>query len=492
MKQLNDLYREWSGAEPFDIETLAGAGSNRRYVRFTDRQGCSVIGVVGTSQEENDAFLYLSRHFAEKGLPVPDILSVSADRMCYLQSDLGCRSLFGAIEQGRTHSGNYSEGEIALLERTIRLLPHVQVEGAEGLDWNHCYPKPYFDRESVMFDFNYFKYCFLKPFDVDFNESRLEADFQCFADELLTYPAETFMYRDFQSRNVMLDASGCPHLIDYQGGRRGPYYYDVASFLWQASARFSSDLRSHLVAVYYEELSRLISIPDIDTFNHHLRSFVAFRTLQVLGAYGFRGFFERKQHFIDSIPPALDNLRGMIADGVFAPYPHLEETLQRLVKAFVEQQPAESKPLPASELQSFAPDACQRLMVTVWSFSYKRGLPVDESGNGGGYVFDCRSTHNPGRYEQYKQLTGLDQPVIDFLETDGEILTFLSHIYPLAEHHVERFLQRGFTHLMFAFGCTGGQHRSVYCAQHLAEYLHRKYGVTVQVHHREQDIHTLL
>ena len=492
MEQLKELYQQWSGVEPFDIEVIAGAGSNRKYVRFTDRQGHSVIGVVGTSQEENNAFLYLSDHFAGCGLPVSEILAVSPDKMRYLQSDLGTRSLFGAIQRGRKEGGNYSDSEVELLKRTIRLLPHIQIEGAKGLDWSQCYPKASFDRESIMFDFNYFKYCFLKPTDVDFHESVLEKDFQRFADELLTFPAEAFMYRDFQSRNIMLDADNNTHLIDYQGGRRGPYYYDVASFLWQASARFNSDLRKQLIKVYYDELSTLTDTPDEEIFFDNLRTFVAFRTLQVLGAYGFRGFFERKQYFLDSILPALDNLKQLIAEGTFAHYPHLEDTLRRLIRMMAQPRQTVEKPVIADEPVSPAPDATQKLKVSVWSFSFKKGLPNDESGHGGGYVFDCRSTHNPGRYDRFKQLTGLDQPVIDFLEADGEILTFLSNIYPLAEHHVERFLQRGFTHLMFSFGCTGGQHRSVYCAQHLAEHLHRKYGIEVDLHHREQGIDTIL
>ncbi len=491
MEQLNQLYREWSGQELFDVEPLTAAGSNRMYVRYTDHQGQSVIGVVGTSVEENQAFIVLTLHFASLGLPVPRLLATSNDERRYLLSDLGTRSLFDAIGDGRRKGGDYSPAEVELLERTLRLLPHVQVEGAKELDWSKCYPKPSFDRESIMFDFNYFKYCFLKPLDVDFHESRLEADFNRMADRLLSFPAETFMYRDFQSRNIMLDAAGNPWLIDYQGGRRGPCYYDLASFLWQASARFSPALRQHLINIYYEELGKLTQLPPVAEFVQNLHLFVAFRTLQVLGAYGFRGLYERKQHFIDSIPPALDNLSQLLAAGVFQPYPHLEGTLHGIVC-----QQGTGK-LDSEESQVTVPEEetpadTSTLTVTVCSFSFKKGIPADESGNGGGYVFDCRATHNPGRYEPFKQLTGLNQPVIDFLEQDGEILTFLHSVYPLAEHHVQRFIRRGFTHLMISFGCTGGQHRSVYCAQHLAEHLHRKYNVKVHLIHREQGVEQLL
>lgn len=128
------------------------------------------------------------------------------------------------------------------------------------------------------------------------------------------------------------------------------------------------------------------------------------------------------------------------------------------------------------------------LEITIYSFSYRKDLPKDPSGNGGGYVFDCRAIHNPGRYDEYKPLTGLDKPVIDFLEKDGEITGFLGHIYPLADQHIMRYQERGFSYLMFSFGCTGGQHRSVYAAQHLADYIAEKYKVKVILHHREQNI----
>jgi len=276
----------------------------------------------------------------------------------------------------------------------------------------------------------------------------------------------------------MLDAEGRPWFIDFQGGRRGPLQYDLASFLWQASARYPQELREQLIDVYLQSLSRYQAV-DSDQFRQRLRLFVLFRLLQVLGAYGFRGYFERKKHFIDSIPPALDNLRQLLAEGA-CPYPHLREILQQLVTS-----DSSTSPAPSGLSGQSSP-----LVVRIFSFSYKKGIPEDESGNGGGYVFDCRSTHNPGRYEPYKQLTGLDEPVIRFLEDDGEILTFLESVYRLADAHVERYIQRGFTDLMFSFGCTGGQHRSVYSAQHLAEHLHRKYGITVRLCHREQNIQT--
>ena len=497
MEQLRELYRQWSGVEPARVERLAGAGSNRVYFRLTapaDSAFPSVIGCVGTSRDENRAFIYLSRHFVSKNLPVPEIFAVSDDESRYLQSDLGSVSLFDAIRRGREAGGQYDDEEIRLLETTIRLLPKIQILGAEGLDWSVCYPQPSFDEQNVMFDLNYFKYCFLKATEIDFHELKLEADFRQMAADLTSDENSAdwgFMYRDFQARNVMLTlpcregwGGSVPSLIDFQGGRRGPIYYDLASFLWQASARYSDDLRRHLVDVYYDELQQYKDVRAREDFDRQLRLFVLFRTLQVLGAYGFRGYFERKPHFIASIPPAIENLRKILdsedKNGAENRYPHLFEVLRQMVS------------LPQFNRPAVSDDSTGKLVVRVFSFSYKKGIPDDESGNGGGYVFDCRSTHNPGRYEPYKKLTGLDEPVIRFLEDDGEITKFLESVYRLADAHVERYLERGFTSLMFAFGCTGGQHRSVYSAQHLAEHIHEKFGVEVRLCHREQEIFSVL
>lgn len=506
MEKLVELYDMWHNSMPVNTVRLAGAGSNRAYYRLFDEEGNSVVGVVGTSRDENHAFIYLSEHFTKRQLPVPQILAVSDDGLRYLQTDLGEVSLFDAIRGGREAGGRYNLDEQELLKRTIRQLPNIQIRGARELDWQNCYPQPEFDEDSVLFDLNYFKYCFLKPSDLDFNELKLEANFRLFAKDLTSEQCDSFMYRDFQARNVMLDAGGNPFFIDYQGGRKGPFYYDLASFLWQASARYSNKLRRELVLEYYNALQQYIEVPSVRHFVARLSLFVLFRTLQVLGAYGFRGYFERKKHFLDSIPPAMDNLRALLKLGedVF-PYPYMMDMLRRLTDmpryAHIEE-PAVSRAdgykttdknvysaHPQDGPATFSKyDGKGPLRVRVFSFSYRKGIPADESGNGGGYVFDCRSTHNPGRYEPYKKLTGLDEPVIRFLEDDGEILTFLESVYKLADAHVQRYIDRGFTDLMFSFGCTGGQHRSVYSAQHLAEHIHNKYGIEVHVCHREQGI----
>ncbi len=504
MKKLIDLYIQWSGAEPQQIEKLAGAGSNREYYRLTDANGVSVVGCIGTSRDENHAFVYLCRHFSNLQLPVPEVLAVSDDERRYLQTDLGSVSLFDAIRGGREAGGRYTLKEQELLRRTIRELPNIQLRGARDLDFSNCYPQPAFDKDSVLFDLNYFKYCFLKATELDFHELKLEADFRLLAKDLTTAgDVQGFLYRDFQARNVMLNAEGKPFFIDFQGGRKGPYYYDVASFLWQASAKYPHKVRRELVYEYYHALKQYTEVPAPHAFVERLSLFVLFRQLQVLGAYGFRGYFERKAHFIESIPPAMHNIRELLDERNF-PYPYLTGLLQRLTEMPRFQQVETPAPradgFKTTDLNPYKPhpqdgpatfskyDAQGPLVVRVFSFSYTQGIPEDECGNGGGYVFDCRSTHNPGRYEPYKQLTGLDEPVIRFLEDDGEILTFLESVYRLADAHVRRYIQRGFTSLMFCFGCTGGQHRSVYSAQHLAEHIHEKFGIEVRICHREQHI----
>ena len=519
MQKLIELYTQWKGAEPANVSQIPGGGSNRTYFRLTDNNGQSVIGVIGTSRDEDHAFIYLTEHFSRRQLPVPKILAASDDQLRYLQTDLGSLSLFDAVRGGREAGGRYTLKEQELLKRTIRELPNIQIRGARGLDFSNCYPQAEFNQDSVLFDLNYFKYCFLKATELDFHELKLEADFRLFAKDLTTdeYFAagdvkssvvESFLYRDFQARNVMLDHDGNPYFIDYQGGRKGPYYYDLASFLWQASAKYPHKLRRELVYEYYNSLKNYVEVPPARHFVSRLSLFVLFRTLQVLGAYGFRGYFEQKKHFIESIPPAIQNLRELLDSSSVFHYPHLMEILRRLTELPQFQQietiasradgykTTDLNPYKAHPQDGPATfskyDAQGPLVVRVYSFSYREGIPEDESGNGGGYVFDCRSTHNPGRYEPYKQLTGLDEPVIRFLEDDGEILTFLDSVYKLADAHVRRYIQRGFTSLMFSFGCTGGQHRSVYSAQHLAEHIHVKFGVEVRICHREQNIRQTL
>lgn len=466
MDILNKLFASWSGSAPESVTRLTPAGSNREYWRLT-ANGRSAIGVIGTSADENIAFFTICRQLHSQGLPVPELYVTDDDGMHYLQEDLGDSSLFDVLEPCRK-TGIYDSASVGMLRKVMRILPDIQFRGADGMDFTVCYPTPDFDSRSIMWDLNYFKYYFLKPSGIEFHEARLEEDFNRLAGILLQdAPYSTFMYRDFQSRNVMV-RDGNPWFIDFQGGRRGPAEYDLVSFLWQARAAYPPELREELIAGYTDSLRRYRET-DPDAFRRRLNHFVLFRTMQVLGAYGYRGHFERKPHFLASIPPAMDNLRELLHNGTeFGAYPYLTSLLLKLTEL-----PQYSKP--AAEPEKGI------LTVSISSFSYRKGIPADTSGNGGGFVFDCRSMHNPGLYEEYKQLDGRDQPVIDFLEQQGEIQKFLDNVCGLVDPAVSKYISRGFTHLAVNFGCTGGHHRSVRSAECLAAHLKEKYGNGIRV-----------
>lgn len=475
-EKLSALLLKYAGCRPESVTKLTAAGSNRVYYRFIIPDGRTFVGVEGTNADENKAFLAIGRHLHAAGVPVPEILAVSDCGMCYLLQDLGDNSLFELLESAR-NDGKYNTEQINLLERVMYLLPDIQFKGGEGLDYSVCFPCESFDRRSVFWDLNYFKYDFLKATGLEFHEAQLEDDFEKFASVLLSgAPYNTFMYRDFQARNVMIKNDE-PWFIDFQGGRRGPIEYDVASFLWQARAAYPDQLRERLIDTYVESLGRYRKVNG-KTFRNGLMNFVLFRTLQVLGAYGFRGYFERKQHFLESIPAAINNLRWLLNKGTGQKeYPYLVEVLQRMVE------------LPQFKVTASADDGL--LTVRVMSFSYRKGgIPEDNSGNGGGFVFDCRAMHNPGKYEQYKGITGDDAPVIEFLEGHGEVQHYLENVYGLVDPAVEKYIERGFSNLMVAFGCTGGQHRSLYCANHLAAHLKEEFGnrIHIVLEHREQKI----
>lgn len=466
MDQLISLFTNVTNKSNPQVEALPTSGSNRKYYRLK-QNNISLIGVNGESVEENNAFIYLAQHFYQNDLNVPKVIAVSEDKMSYLQQDLGDSILFDLIKGGRL-TGVFSREEKELLHKTISKLAEFQVKGANNLNFDNCYPLPEFNRRSVLWDLNYFKYNFLKTTGLEFSEDQLENDFEKLAEALLKDKSDTFMYRDFQSRNVII-LDDEPYFIDFQGGRKGPVYYDVASFLWQAKANFTPDLRVELIQTYITSLKKFIDV-DVSVFMQNLRQYILFRTLQVLGAYGFRGYFEKKPHFIQSVPFALNNLSELLEDR-FDEYPYLDSLLRKMVN-----------------LKQFIDTQKRELKVRVFSFSYKKGIPNDISGNGGGYVFDCRAINNPGKFERYNNVTGLDEPVIKFLEDDGEMVDFLTNIYPLVEKHIKRYIDRGFTDLMISFGCTGGQHRSVYAAQHVAEYISNKFGIKVSLVHREQNL----
>ncbi len=471
--EVEELFRQHTGLEPQSATRLTPAGSSREYYRIT-AQGTTLIGVKGTNPQENAAFFAIDRQLSKAGIAVPDILAISEDQMCYLLNDLGDTSLFASLENARA-TRKYTVSDIGMLERVMRTLPTIQFKGAQGMDFSVCHPSSSFDSRSIFWDLNYFKYCFLKTIGLEFDEDRLENDFTRLTSILLEKSQdETFMYRDFQSRNIMV-VNGEPYFIDFQGGRRGPVEYDVASFLWQARAQYPERLKEHLTNVYIKALSEYRQVNPAE-FKARLRVFVLFRTLQVLGAYGYRGYIQHKELFLQSIPPAMETIRKTLSKGSDE-LPYLTELLLQMA----------SMPQFSPEPEKKEED---KLTVRITSFSYRKGIPQDFTGNGGGFVFDCRCMHNPGRYDNYKKLTGADAPVKAFLESHGEVQSYLENVYGLICPAVEKYSKRGFTNLMACFGCTGGQHRSVYCANHLAAHLKQKFGDSIKIilEHREQNI----
>ena len=462
---LNILFNKVTGALPQSVVKLTGDGSNRAYYRMCG-DGCSFIGAVGTSVKENRAFVTFARRFRECGIAAPEVLAVSDDGLCYLQQDLGDLSLFARMKESR-ESGCFSQQDIDAMRAVMSQLPHIQFKVAQGLDFGVCYPVAEFDRRAVMWDLNYFKYCFLKGVGVEFDEKLLEDEFEALSAILLDEEADTFLYRDFQSRNIMWH-NDQPWFIDFQGGRKGPIYYDVASFVGQARAKYTPEAIEAMLDAYLLSLAEYKTISR-EEFMAKLRCFRIFRLLQNLGTYGYRGIIEHKKKFVESIPAALKQLRELLAEDLSA-FPVLTSIINDV-----------------SVLPRFAPQQKGELVVDVYSFSYHRGIPEDYSGNGGGFVFDCRAIHNPGRYEPYKKLTGMDEPVIKFLEENSTVAVFLEHIYSLVDEMVEKYLERGFSHIQVSFGCTGGQHRSVYSAEHLAHHVFEKYGVKVNVNHIMQN-----
>lgn len=468
MDVLQTLFERRFSAPAEEVKPLQGqlGGSGRAIVRLTGA-GNRAIGIVYPVREENVAFLEFSRHFRRKGLPVPEIYGEDLSQGAYLEEDLGDTTLFEFLGEHRSGESIAPEA-VEAYRKTVAALPRFQVEAGRDLNYKVCYPRASFDRQSIAWDLNYFKYYFLRLAGVAFNEQALEADFGRLTKLLLGAPHEYFLYRDFQSRNVML-RDGEPWFLDYQGGRRGALQYDIASLLYDGKADLPPALREELLSYYLERLGGFIDV-NRDAFMEHYYAYVYVRILQALGAYGFRGFYERKAHFLQSVPYALKNLRWL-EENVRLPIalPALMESLAGLSKS--------------EKLQGLAAPA-SGLTVRVFSFSFHREMPLDDSGNGGGFVFDARSLPNPGREERFKTQTGKDAPVIDYLQQQGNVAEFLRNAEALVDDSVRAYQRRGFANLMVSFGCTGGQHRSVYLAEQLTRHL-RAGGVNVQLRHVE-------
>ncbi len=467
--QLISLFESHFREEVTFFEQLPGSGSYREYARMKS-PGHQVIGAFNQDVKENQAFLEFSAHFRNKSIPVPHIYAVSSDLRTYLQEDLGHTTLFDFLTKTRETEG-FSLKIVEVYKKVLRELPKIQLVAGKDIDYSVCYPREAFDKQSMMWDLNYFKYYFLKLAKISFDEQALEDDFQNFSDYLLAVDNNAFLYRDFQSRNVMLK-DGEVYFIDYQGGRKGALQYDLASLLYDAKANIPEAEREELLEFYLNELCQYKHV-DREKFKSLFGGYVLIRIMQAMGAYGFRGFYEKKEHFLKSIPFALKNLEILLSRNT------IQVQLPELFKVL--------KEITQSEfLKSISP-VNDRLTVRVSSFSYKRGIPADPSGNGGGFVFDCRAIHNPGKYLEYKHLTGKDPQVQEFLEEKSNIANFLAPVFSLVSNSVEVYSSRGFSHLSVSFGCTGGQHRSVYAAEKMAEYLKNNYPVTVVLQHIEQD-----
>ncbi len=451
------------------FEMLPQSGSYREYCRLGNKNR-TVIGALNNDVKENTAFLSFSNHFYHKGIKVPKIYAVSSDLKKYLLEDLGNTTLFAFLSKTREEEG-FSENIVTQYKKVLKALPKIQIVAGKEIDFSVCYPRDAFDKQSMMWDLNYFKYYFLKLAKISFDEQALEDDFQLFSNYLLSASSNYFLYRDFQSRNVMLKDDEA-YFIDYQGGRRGALQYDLASLLYDGKADIPESVRQQLYDFYISELKKYMKV-DEEKFASYFKGFVLIRIMQAMGAYGFRGFYEKKEHFLKSIPFALKNLEHLLNDlNLPVELPELKAVLKRLTESEVLKEIGKSQ---------------SDLTVRIMSFSYKKGIPDDPSGNGGGYVFDCRAINNPGRYDEYKKLSGKDLAVQKFLEKKSEMGLFLKSAIQLVEQSVKIYLERGFTHLTVSFGCTGGQHRSVYSAEKLSEYLQNNYPVNVVVVHREQE-----
>jgi UPF0042 nucleotide-binding protein len=470
---VSNVYREWKGEDPTQVDTIEQSGSDRRYFRLHGANGETVIGTYGLNVPENDAFIYFAGHFTEKELPVPRVLAVSEDRTIYLQEDFGDESLLSRLEME-----GFTEKSYALFRESLHQLARLQVRGDEGLDYDKCLTNKEFGRQAIMADFLYFKYYFLDGLRKPYDKQQLIYDFEALSSYLTHTEYKYFLFRDFQSRNILVTGERDVHFIDFQGGMKGAPQYDVASAIWQARANLPDEWKGRLLEDYMDSFESFAGQSiDRDAFRSQYNGYVLIRLLQVLGAYGFRGLFERKAQFLTSIPAALKNLRWFIENNNLGiSVPEFKRVLSICVADDV--------------IERFTPiqaDDSTPLVVKICSFSYKKGIPDDGSGNGGGFLFDMRGIDNPGRHDEYKEIHGRDRPVMEYLERQTRMQEFLNSVFDLVDVSVEAYIQRGFVNLFVGFGCTGGQHRSVYAADALARHLRNKYKVKIDLCHVVQE-----
>lgn len=472
IESISSLYKKWKGTNPGSIDLLPQSGSERRYFRLHDNKG-SVIGTYGANIKENETFIYFSDHFKKKQLAVPQILAISEDKQFYLQEDFGDVSLLNHLE-----SKGFTDEVYKLFKKSLEALAQLQVKGDEGLNYNKCLTNKEFGKQAIMADLLYFKYYFLDALRKPYDKQKLIDDFEALSNYLTHTEYKYFMFRDFQSRNIMVTEDNNVHFIDYQGGMKGAPQYDVASMLWQARANLPDKWKYDLLEDYIDAFENTIGESvNRNIFQSQYNGYVLIRLLQVLGAYGFRGLFERKAQFLTSIPLALRNLKEFFEhQSLGISVPEFRKVLDMCVADEIIQQ---FTPTQATEKTP--------LLIKVHSFSYRREIPADNSGNGGGFVFDCRGILNPGRVESMKTQTGRDKEVKDFLEQQTKMPEFLNSVFDIVDITVEEYIKRDFESLVISFGCTGGQHRSVYAADAMARHLRNKFKVKIELLHIEQE-----
>jgi len=470
---VSQLYKSWTGKEPAQVDVLPQSGSDRRYFRLHNDDGKTFIATHGLNIPENEAFIYFADHFRKKRLSVPEIFAVSYDKTIYLQEDFGNTSLLNILE-----SKGFIQEVYDLFKESLHQLARLQVLGDEGLNYKKCLTNEEFGKQAIMADLLYFKYYFLDALQRPYDKQKLIDDFEALSTYLTHTEYKYFMFRDFQSRNILVTDDKQVHFIDFQGGMKGAPQYDVASMIWQARANLPDEWKNNLLEDYMNSFESIIeNTVDRDVFRSQYNGYVLIRLLQVLGAYGFRGLFERKAQFLTSIPMALKNLKWFFENqSLGIVLPEFKKVLTICTEDDI--------------IERFTPiqaDASTPLVVKICSFSYRKGIPEDASGNGGGFVFDCRGIDNPGRYDEYKEYHGRDKSVMEFLERQTRMQTFLNSVFDMVDISVEEYIKRGFTNLAVNFGCTGGQHRSVYAADALARHLRNKYKVEIELCHREQE-----
>lgn len=471
--KIKELFACFSKAEITSIDKLPQAGSERHYYRMHTADK-TFIATYGANLKENESFIYFSKHFKKKNLSVPEIFSINADKDIYIQQDFGDVSLLNKLEEQGFTTAVYD-----LYKKSLQQLVLLQVKGHEGLDYKKCLTNTSFGKQAIMADLLYFKYYFLDALRQPYDKQKLIDDFEALSNYLSHTEYKYFMFRDFQSRNIMIEPDGSVNFIDYQGGMKGAPQYDVASLLWQAKANLPDDWKQHLLEDYMNAFETAVEEPiDKDVFRSQYNGYVLIRLLQVLGAYGFRGLFERKAHFLTSIPLALQNLKWFFNNqSIGIAVPEFKKVLELCISDEVIQ---EFTPVQATDDTP--------LVITINSFSFiKTGYPTDETKNGGGFVFDMRGILNPGRFDDYKYLSGLDKPVKDFLEQQTKMPEFLNSVYSIIDISVEDYIEREFEHLTINFGCTGGQHRSVYAAEALARHLRNKFKVKINLKHNNKE-----